>query len=75
MIRKSERLKSTIAMSTQEKIETMAKKRNLEGTPLKSKSNLFSDLHVDAIKQLSSDMGIHADSISLIPSILLRTWK
>lgn len=61
-IRKSERLKKDIAISTKEKNEMMARKRNLEGTS--SSFNTFSKLNIETVKSLSSNMGIAADNIN-----------
>ena len=61
-IRRSERLKNDIEVTTKEKNERMAKKRNLEGNPLAT--NMFSDLPVESIKCLSADMGIAVDNIN-----------
>lgn len=54
--KRSERLKKDIASSTQEKVEMMAKKRNLEGTT-KSQS-MFSELSHYAFSCISKKMGI-----------------
>jgi hypothetical protein len=57
-------LKADIAITTKKKNEMMAKKRNLlEGTS--SNAFMFSELPVDPIKNLSADMGIAVDNISL----------
>jgi len=61
-IRRSERLKNDITVTTKEKNERMAKKRNLEGNPLAT--NMFSDLPVESIKCLSADMGIAVNNIN-----------
>lgn len=61
-IKRSDRLKNDIAITTKEKNERIARKRNLEGTT--SNSVMFSDLPVETIKNLSIDMGIAVDQIS-----------
>lgn len=59
---RSDRLKKDITITTQEKIERMATKRNLEGNT--SSSTMFSDLRIKTIKDLSSDIGINVHQIS-----------
>lgn len=54
--RRSERLKKDTCISTMEKNERMAAKRNLEGNS--KNCNSFASLTVDEIAHLSSDMGI-----------------
>jgi hypothetical protein len=54
--RRSERLKKDITLTTKEKNERMARKRNLEGTH--SNQNMFSVLPLDEIAELSSGMGV-----------------
>lgn len=61
---RSERLMEDITKTTQEKYEKLARKRNLEGTTTASSSNMFSDLPVEAIKEISSDFGIDVNQIS-----------
>jgi hypothetical protein len=58
--RRSERLKKDITLTTKEKGEMMAKKRNLEGTC--PNQNMFSVLPIDEITELTSSMGIDIDS-------------
>jgi len=60
--RRSERLKKDITKTTKENCGRMARKRNLEGTF--SSSSMFSDLPIQTIKELSSDIGINVDQIS-----------
>jgi len=59
---RSERLRNDITVTTKEKNERMARKRNLEGNPLAT--NMFSDLPVESINCLSADMGIAVDNIN-----------
>lgn len=61
-IRKSDRLKKDIAISTKEKNEMMARKRNLEGNTYTS--TMFSDLPIEIIKSLSCNMGVDVHKIS-----------
>lgn len=68
--RKSERLMKTIGISTQEKNEKMAKKRNLEGNT--NTTSMFSELHDDTLKQLSSDMGILVDKVNFATFDMLK---
>lgn len=58
--RRSERLMKETMLTTQEKTERMAKKRNLEGNT--SNQNMFSTLANDVIAELSASMGINPDN-------------
>lgn len=69
-IRRSDRLKKDIVVTTQEKTEMMTRKRNLEGTT--SSSTMFSDLPVETLKNLSNDIGIAAHQISFGTFDILR---
>lgn len=55
--RRSERLKKTIALTTQEKVDTIAKKRNLEGTT--KPQTLFSELPLSSLHSIPEKMGIN----------------
>lgn len=57
--RRSERLKKDTTLTTKEKNEKMAKKRNLEGTC--SNQNMFSVLPIDDIDELTASMGVDID--------------
>jgi len=54
--RRSDRLKKDITMTTQEKNEFIAKKRNLEGTSIST--SMFSDLSHSSMHNLSKQMGV-----------------
>jgi hypothetical protein len=54
--RRSERLKKDANLTTMEKIDRVAQKRNLEDNP--SNSNSFSILSVEDIVNITSNMGI-----------------
>lgn len=53
--RRSEHLKKDITLTTNEKTERMAKKRNLEGNPCDH--NMFFVLPIDELAELTSAMG------------------
>lgn len=56
VMRRSDRLKKSTSLTTMEKNQKMAKKRNLEGNP--SCSNSFSTLPIEEIAKVSTDMGV-----------------
>lgn len=58
--RRSERLKKDTTITTKEKNERMAKKRNLEGNY--TNQNMFSALPLDDIADLTSGMGVNIDA-------------
>lgn len=53
-VKRSDRLKRDIVFTTKEKNERMARKRNPEGT---SSYTMFSELPIETVKNLSSNMG------------------
>jgi len=58
--RRSDRLKKTATMSTMEKNQKMAQKRNLEGNP-STKYNSFSVLPIEELVHVTADMGVALD--------------
>jgi len=58
--RMSERFKKDITLTTKEKNERMARKRNLEGTC--SNQNMFSILSIEVITDLATDMEVEVDN-------------
>lgn len=68
--RRSDRLKKDTALTTMEKLERMAKKRNCEGNPLQN--NMFSVLPNDEIATLSSHMGVVIEDTAFDTLDLLR---
>lgn len=71
--RRSDRLKKDTAVTTVEKIEKVAKKRNLEGNS--ANSNVFSALPVDEIVQSAADMGVVVHNDDLETFDLLKTLE
>jgi len=71
--RRSERLKEDIAMTTQEKVEIIAKKRNLEGNL--PTTNAFSALPIEEIVNTVSDMGISVNHDDFATFDLLQTLE
>jgi hypothetical protein len=71
--RRSERLKKDTAISTMEKANMMAKKRNLEGNNVNT--NSFSVLPVDDLLHSAADMGVVANSDNLETFDLLKTLE
>jgi hypothetical protein len=67
---RSERLMKEVTLTTEEKNERMAKKRNLEG--IAPNQNMFSVLPVDEILDLATNMGIVVDSSDFGPFDLLK---
>lgn len=55
-IRRSERLKKDTMLTTMEKNQRMAEKRNIEGNI--SKSNSFASLQIEEVVSVTSNMGI-----------------
>ena len=68
--RRSERLKTEVHLSTMEKNEAMAKKRNLEGNS-KVPRNL-SDVDNLVLNDLAKNMGVVVQKITLLRLICLR---
>jgi hypothetical protein len=58
-MRRSERLKKDISLTTMEKNERMTKKRNLEGNT--TQHNSFSALPIDDIVNITANMGVIVD--------------
>jgi hypothetical protein len=54
--RRSERLKREIHITTQEKMEAMAKKRCLEGNP--NKTSTLNDVSSDQLHSIAKNMGV-----------------
>ena len=69
-VRRSDWLKSDIALTTKEKNEAMARKRNLEGTSCTS--TIFSKLPNKTMLRLSANMGVDVNHISFGTFDLLR---
>jgi hypothetical protein len=71
--RRSGRLKKDTTISTMEKVDMMAKKRNLEGNNVNT--NSFSVLPVDDLLHSAADMGVVANSDNLETFDLLKTLE
>lgn len=71
--RRSGRLKKDTALNTMEKVENIAKKRNLEGN--NDTTNTFSSLPADDLVHSAADMGVLLNSDNLIAFDLFKTLE